>query len=382
MDLLDELSISDVRTTAQDTLIKECGDGNISDINDYPVRIDVEVFKKDDDYSHIKEHIYDVLESFSQYIEYSNIFVKPEDEIVKKTKLFTFGLRPHFYSAHSICNFLDGLNENLRILGAECSVSIIGDVPNCEETVYKDVNTEKIRRESRYSSITSQFSEWNTHSELSKFNNVCRMFVVPEKYCKEYVHMKDTYETLIQRMNKFLMKKVDIHHWQNYDLQYNEKIHEQVNAIHERINLSERILLNNIDFGNFISNDTQIWMSTYCCGDFKKYKIGPNVKDRVPRTIQRILKKLKTKRVRPCPKISWRLMKTGSMSPIYIRSVIYLGEFSRPDDAFCIGTALAVVCPLEKYENLMTSIFIPRKRELKTSPRSETNSLFLGNIFK
>ena len=27
MDLLDELSISDVRTTAQDTLIKECEDG-------------------------------------------------------------------------------------------------------------------------------------------------------------------------------------------------------------------------------------------------------------------------------------------------------------------------------------------------------------------
>ena len=208
------------------------------------------------------------------------------------------------------------------------------------------------------------------------------MFVVPEKYCKEYVHMKDTYETLIQRMNKFLMKKVVIPHWQNYDLQYNKKIHEQVNAIHERINLSEHILLNNIDFGNFISNDTQIWISTYCCGDFKKYKICPNVKARVPRTIQRILKKLKTKRVRPCPKISWYLMKTGSMSPICIRSVIYLGEFSRPDDAFCIGTALAVVCPLEKYENLMTSIFIPRKRELKTSPRSETNSLFLGNIFK
>ena len=178
------------------------------------------------------------------------------------------------------------------------------------------------------------------------------------------------------------MKKVDIHHWQNYELHYNEKIHEQVNAIHKRINLSERILLNNIDFSNFISNDTQIWISTYCCGDFKKYKIDPNVKTRVPRTIQRILKKLKTKRVRPCPKISWRLMKTGSMSPIYIRSVIYLGEFSRPDDAFCIGTTLAVVCPLEKYENLMCSIFIPRKRELKTSPRSETNSLFLGNIFK
>ena len=58
MDLLDELSISDVRTTAQDTLIKECEDGNISDINDYPVRIDVEVFMKDNDYSHIKEHIY------------------------------------------------------------------------------------------------------------------------------------------------------------------------------------------------------------------------------------------------------------------------------------------------------------------------------------
>ena len=208
------------------------------------------------------------------------------------------------------------------------------------------------------------------------------MFRVPEKYCKEYVHVKDTYEMLIQRMDKFLMKKVDIHHWQNYELHYNEKIHEQVNAIHERINLSERILLNNIDFSNFISNDTQIWISTYCCGDFKKYKIDPNVKTRVPRTIQRILKKLKTKRVRPCPKISWRLMKTGSMSPIYIRSVIYLGEFSRPDDAFCIGTTLAVVCPLEKYENLMCSIFIPRKRELKTSPRSETNSLFLGNIFK
>lgn len=90
MDLLDELTISDVSTTAQDTLIKECEDGNISDINDYPVRIDVEVFKKDNDYSHIKEHIYDVLESFSQYIEYSDIFLKPEDEIVKKTKLFTF----------------------------------------------------------------------------------------------------------------------------------------------------------------------------------------------------------------------------------------------------------------------------------------------------
>ena len=45
MDLLDELTISDVSTTAQDTLIKECEDGNISDINDYPVRIDVEVFK-------------------------------------------------------------------------------------------------------------------------------------------------------------------------------------------------------------------------------------------------------------------------------------------------------------------------------------------------
>ena len=75
-------------------------------------------------------------------------------------------------------------------------------------------------------------------------------------------------------------------------------------------------------------------------------------------------------------------MKTGSKSPIYIRSVVYLGEFAQLDDAFCIGTALAVVCPLEKYENLMSSIFIPRKRELKTSPRSETNSLFLGNIFK
>lgn len=89
MDLLDELTISDVSTTAQDTLIKECEDENISDIKDYPVRIDVEVFKKDNDYSHIKEHIYDVLESFFQYIEYSEIFLKPEDEIVKKTKLFT-----------------------------------------------------------------------------------------------------------------------------------------------------------------------------------------------------------------------------------------------------------------------------------------------------
>ena len=365
MDLLDELTISDVSTLAQDTLIKECEKGDISDIDEYPVRIVIDVFKKDNDYSHIKEHIYDVLESFSQYIEYSDIFFKSEDKIVKKTKRFTFGLHPHFYSAHSVCNFLDGINKNLRILKAECSVSIIGDVPNCEETVYNNVNTEKIRHESRYGSITSQFSEWNTHNELYKFNNVCRMFVVPEKYCKEYVHVKDTYEMLIRRMNKFLMKKVDIPHWQNYDLQYNEKIHEQVNAIHERINLSERILSKNIDFGNFISNDTQIWMSTYCCGDFKKYKIGPNVKDRVPRTIQRILKKLKTKRVRPCPKISWRLMKTGSMSPIYIRSVIYLGEFAQPDNIFYIGTALAVVCPLEKYENLMSSIFIPRKRELK-----------------
>ena len=62
MDLLDELSISDVMTTTQDTLIKEYEDGNISDINDYPVKIDVEVFKKDNDYSHIKEHIYDILE--------------------------------------------------------------------------------------------------------------------------------------------------------------------------------------------------------------------------------------------------------------------------------------------------------------------------------
>lgn len=382
MDLLDELTISDVSTTAQDTLIKECEDGNISDINDYPVRIDVEVFKKDNDYSHIKEHIYDVLESFSQYIEYSDIFLKPEDEIVKKTKLFTFGLRPHFYSAHQICNFLDGINKNLRILGAEYSVSIIGDDLNCEETVYKDVNTEKIRRESRYSSITSQFSEWSTHNELSKFNNICRMFGVLEKYCKEYVHMKGMWKTLIPKMNKFLMKKVDIHHWQNCDLYSNKKMREQVYAIHERINMSERILSNNIDFGNFISNDTQIWMSTYCSGDFKKYKIGSNVKTGVPKTIQRMLKKLKTKRVRPCPKISWCLMKNGSMSPIYIRSVIYLGEFAQLDDAFCIGTALAVVCPLEKYENIMSSIFIPRKRELKTSPRSETNSLFLGNIFK
>ena len=174
--------------------------------------------------------------------------------------------------------------------------------------------------------------------------------------------MKEMLELLIERVNKCLMKKVDIHHWQNYVLDYNRKIHEQVNAIHERINLSERILLNNIDFGNFISNDTQIWISTYCYGDFKKYKIGSNVKAKVPRTIERILKKLKTKRVRPCPKISWCLMKNGSMSPIYIRSVIYLGEFAQLDDAFCIGTALAVVCPLEKYENLMSSIFIPRKR--------------------
>ena len=110
MDLLDELSISDVRATAQDTLIKECEDWNISDINDYPVRIDVEVFKKDDDYSHIKEHIYDVLESFSQYIEYSDIFLKPEDEIVKKTKLFTFGLRPHFY-----CNIEFNKNSQFKI---------------------------------------------------------------------------------------------------------------------------------------------------------------------------------------------------------------------------------------------------------------------------
>lgn len=382
MDLLDELTISDISAPAQDTIIKECEDDNISDIDEYPVRIDVDVFKKDNDYSHIKEHIYDILESFSQYIEYSNVFLKPEDKIVKKTKRFTFGLRPHFCSAHQICNFLDGINKNLRIRGAECFVSIIGDVPNCEETVYNNVNTEKIRRESRYGSITSQFSEWSTHNELSKFNNVCRMFGIPEKYCKEYVHSKDIWEMLIQRMNKFLMKKVDTHHWQNYDLHYNKKIHEQVNAIHERINLSECILLNNIDFGNFISNDTQIWMSTYYCGDFKKYKMGPNIKARVPRTIQRILKKLKTKRVRPCPKISWNLMKTGSMSPIYIRSVIYLGEFAQLDDAFCIGTALAVVCPLEKYEVLMSSIFIPRKRELKTSPRSETNSLLLGNIFK
>lgn len=365
MDLLDELTISDVSATVQDTLIKECEDGNISDIDDYPVRVDVEVFKKDNDYSHIKEHIYDVLESFSQYIEYSAVFLKPEDEIVKKTKLFTFGLRPHFYSAHSVCNFLDGINERLRILVAEYSVSIIGDVPNGEETVYKNVNTKKIRRESRYNSITSQFSEWNTHNELSKFNSVCRMFGVPEKYCKEYVHMKEMWELLIQRFNKFLMKKVDIHHWQNYVLNSNKKIHEQVNAIHERFNLSERILSNNIDFGNFISNDTQIWISTHCAGDFKKYKIGSNIKANVPRTIQRILKKLKTKRVRPCPKISWRLMQTGSLSPIYIRSVIYLGEFSQPDNIFCIGTALAVVCPLEKYENLMSSIFIPRKRELK-----------------
>jgi hypothetical protein len=77
-----------------------------------------------------------------------------------------------------------------------------------------------------------------------------------------------------------------------------------------------------------------------------------------------------------------KTMKNGSMSPIYIRSVIYLGKFAQLDDAFCIDTALAVVCPLEKYENLISSIFIPRKRELKTSPRSETNSLFLGNIFK
>jgi hypothetical protein len=58
-------------------------------------------------------------------------------------------------------------------------------------------------------------------------------------------------------------------------------------------------------------------------------------------------------------------MKNGSLSPTYIRSVIYLGEFAQPDDIFCIGTALAVVCPLEKYENLMSSIFIPRKRDLK-----------------
>ena len=362
MDLLDELTISDVSTTAQDTLIKECVDGDISDINDYPVRIDVEVFKKDNDYSHIKEHIYDVLESFSQYIEYSDIFLKSEDEIVKKTKLFTFGLRPHFYSAHSVCNFLDGINKNLRILRAECSVSIIGDVPNCKETVYKDVNTDKVRRESRYSSITSQFSEWSIHNELSKFNNVCRMFGVPEKYCKEYVHMKGMWKTLIPKMNKFLMKKVDIHHWQNCDLYSNKKMREQVYAIHERINMNERILSNNIDFGNFISNDTQIWMSTYCSGDFKKYKIGSNVKTGVPKTIQRMLKKLKTKRVRPCPNISWCLMKNGSMSPIYIRSVIYLGEFAQLDDAFCIGTTLAVVCPLEKYENIMSSIFIPRKK--------------------
>ena len=184
------------------------------------------------------------------------------------------------------------------------------------------------------------------------------MFGVPEKYFKEYVHIKGMWKTLIPKMNKFLVKK----YWQNFDLHSNKKIQEQVDAIHERINLSERILSNNIDFDNFISNDTQIWMSTQCSGDFEKYKIGSNVKAKVPRTIERILKKLKTKRVRPCPKISWCLMKTGSMSPICIRSVIYLGEFSRPDDAFCIGTALAVVCPLEKYENLLSSIFIPKKK--------------------
>ena len=365
MDLLDELTISDISATAQDTLIKECEGGNISDIDDYPVRIDVEVYKKDDDYSHIKEHIYDVLESFSQYIEYSDVFLKPEDEIVRKTKLFTFGLHPHFYSAHSICNFLDGINEHLRILGAEYSVSIIGDVPNCEETVYKDVNTEKIRRESRYSSITSQFSEWITHNELSKFNNVCRMFGVPEKYYEEYVHMKGMWETIVPKTNKFLMKKVDIYHCQNYALRADRKIHEEVDEIHKRLNLSERILSNTINFNDFISNDTQMWLSAHCSGNFEKYKIGSNAKAEVPQMIQRMMKKLKTKRVHPCPKTSWCLMKNGSLSPTYIRSVIYLGEFAQLDEIFCIGTALAVVCPLEKYENLMSSIFIPRKRELK-----------------
>ena len=69
MDLFDELTISDISAPAQDTLIKECENGDISDIDEYPVRIVIDVFKKDNDYSHIKEHIYDVLESFSQYIE-------------------------------------------------------------------------------------------------------------------------------------------------------------------------------------------------------------------------------------------------------------------------------------------------------------------------
>ena len=366
MDLLDELSISDVSTTAQDTLIKECEVGNISDIDDYPVRIDVEVFKKDNDYSHIKEHIYDVLESFSQYIEYSDVFQKlKDDDTFKMTETFIFGLRPHFYSAHSICNFLDGINEHLKILGAEYSVSICGDVPNCEENVYKDVNTEKMRREARYSSITSQFSEWSTHNELSKFNNVCRMFGVPEKYYEEYVHMKGMWETIVPKTNKLLMKKVDIYHCQNYALRADKKIHKEVDEIHERLNLSERILSNAINFNDFISNDTQMWLSAHCSGRFEKYKIGSNAKVEIPQMIQRMLKKLKTKRVHPCPKTSWCLMKNGSLSPTYIRSVIYLGEFAQPDDIFCIGTALAVVCPLEKYENLMSSIFIPRKRDLK-----------------
>ena len=191
------------------------------------------------------------------------------------------------------------------------------------------------------------------------------MFGVPEKYYEEYVHMKGMWETIVPKTNKFLMKKVDIYHCQNYALRADRKIHEEVDEIHKRLNLSERILSNTINFNDFISNDTQMWLSAHCSGNFEKYKIGSNAKAKVPQMIQRMLKKLKKKRVHPCPKTSWCLMKNGSLSPTYIRSVIYLGEFAQLDEIFCIGTALAVVCPLEKYENLMSSIFIPRKRELK-----------------
>ena len=43
MDLLDELTISDVSATTQDTFIKECEDGN-TDIDDYPGKRELKNF--------------------------------------------------------------------------------------------------------------------------------------------------------------------------------------------------------------------------------------------------------------------------------------------------------------------------------------------------
>lgn len=363
MDLLDELTLDDVTKTAAEEVLKKA---EVDDVDEYPVRIDCEV-RVIDHQEGVRQRMLDVLDCFSQYIEHSDIIIYKKSEEAK-TMFYKFGLVPHFFTAHQVCNFLYAIREclyALKVTEHSLYVTHTVDESGTQEMERMAFLPEKIKRINTYKEFAMppkwQWTSYNRLTDADHFKNICRAFNIKPANVDEYVHDFGMYERLMTKTHKYLKTKVKNHQ----DLWGESwKENQRIKEIHDNFRLDGRVMRPATDFQHILDDyrsSTSIWLTTLKTTDFSRYKIGQNSKAAVSCDMQYLQQRMQSKTFKPCPKISWSVMRTGAHSSPHVRSVIYLGEMTQRGDLAAMGAAVSIVAPLDSYEEILRRIFPQRK---------------------